>query len=94
MIALPPNHDSLRKGVRSRRERRELWEREGEQPLAHKLAMVGSLGWLIVIPTLIGIAIGRWLDAALGTGITFTAALLGLGVVAGSAMAWNRVHKE
>ena len=52
----------LAEPVRRQRARRERWQREGERPLGHNLAMIGVLGWLVVTPTLIGIFIGRWLD--------------------------------
>jgi len=77
--------------VRERRARRELG-RAGERSLVQTIAIVGSLGWTIVIPGLIGIAIGRWLDRVLETGITFSSALLVAGLAGGCALAWRRVH--
>ncbi len=77
--------------VRERRARRELAKSE-EHSLLQTIAIVGSLGWTIVIPGLIGIAIGRWLDRVLETGITFSSALLVAGLAGGCALAWRRVH--
>ncbi len=90
----PPNHESLRRGVELRRERKRRWDLEGERPLVRNLALAGSIGWLIVVPTLAGLFLGRWLDRSLETGITMTAALLFLGVAAGCVMAWQRVKGE
>ena len=56
--------------------------------------MIGALGWLIVIPALVGIFLGRWLDQLAATGIMWTAALLFVGVVAGCYMAWKRIHHD
>lgn len=67
--------------------------REGEPSLLRQLASVGVLGWVVVVPTLLGIALGRWLDAHWATGITFTAALLLLGVVLGGWSAWRWMHR-
>jgi ATP synthase protein I len=78
--------------VERRRSRREAWTREGERPLAANLTMVGTLGWLIVIPTLLGTFLGRWLDREAGMGVTFTAAGLFVGLVAGCSLAWKRVR--
>ena len=44
------NDNSLAEPVRRRRARRERWQREGERPLGHNLAMIGVLGWLVVTP--------------------------------------------
>ena len=67
--------------------------RDGEPSLLHQLASVGVLGWVVVVPTLLGIALGRWLDAQWATGITFTAALLMVGVVMGGWSAWRWMHR-
>jgi ATP synthase protein I len=55
--------------------------------------MIGALGWLVVIPTLVGILVGRWLDRLWETGIMWTAALLFVGLVAGCTLAWKRIHE-
>lgn len=68
--------------------------REGSPSLARTLAMVGSLGWLVVLPTVLAMFAGRWLDGYFGTGIMLTAALLLLGLVLGCSMAWKRMHVE
>lgn len=93
MSAVPPNHETLRRSVRTRRKRKERWEREGERSLAQTLGMIGALGWLVVIPTLVGILIGRWLDRLWETGIMWTAALLFVGLVVGCSLAWRRIHE-
>jgi ATP synthase protein I len=87
----PPERD-LEEGIERRREQRARWEREGERPLALNLAMIGALGWLIVLPTLAGIFVGQWLDRREGGGLTFTAAFLVVGLVMGAWLAWQRMH--
>lgn len=82
----------LDEAVERRRARQEAWRRMGERPLARNLAMVGTLGWLIVVPALLGTFVGRWLDGKAGTGVTFTSALMCLGVVAGCWLAWRKVR--
>lgn len=83
----------LEESIERRRRQHARWEREGERPVALNLAMIGSLGWLIVIPTLAGIFVGRWLDRRAGSGITFTAALLVAGLAIGAGLAWQRMHR-
>ncbi len=84
----------LRRAIRLRAERRDAWRRSGERPLWLNLSMIGALGWLIVVPTLVGVAAGRWLDNVFGTGITFSAALIFAGAVLGGYFAWQRMRKE
>lgn len=87
-------HDELERAIRLRRERRARWEHEGERSLWENLSMVGALGWLIVVPMLLGIALGRWLDTMLGTGIFWTGAGIGLGAGLGFFMAWKRMNQR
>lgn len=86
--------DRLDRGIERRRRRRERGEREGERSLAENLAMIGALGWLVVLPALAGVALGRWMDRRTGSGITFTAALLVVGLALGCWLAWKRMHER
>lgn len=79
--------------VRLRRDRRQRWEREGERPMGRNLALIGSLGWLVVVPTLGGLFLGRWLDAGSGR-IFWTLSLLVAGLAWGCRMAWLRIRQE
>jgi ATP synthase protein I len=90
----PENHQPLEQAVRKREQRRELWQREGERSLGQNLAMIGALGWTIVVPTLLGIFAGRWLDRTFHSGIFWTLGLLVAGLAAGCAFAWRRMHSE
>lgn len=65
-----------------------------EPSLASRLGQIGVLGWMIVLPILAGLFIGRWLDRIMGTGLTFAAALLMLGAVIGFWIAWRWMHRE
>ena len=68
--------------------------KEGERPLWLNLSMIGSLGWLVMIPTLIGVFAGRWLDHRFESGIFFSGALIFAGICVGSYLAWNRMNRE
>lgn len=81
--------------VRRRAARAQRRLREGEPTLARQLATVGVLGWIVVLPMLGGIALGRWLDRhVLGGGILFTAALLLAGLGVGCWSAWRWMHEN
>ncbi|HTZ78814.1 MAG TPA: AtpZ/AtpI family protein [Stellaceae bacterium] len=86
--------EKLLDSVRERRQRRDLWRREGERSLGQNLAWIGVLGWLVVVPTLIGMFAGRWIDARWSTGIFWTVSLLFLGVCVGCYLAWQRMHQD
>jgi ATP synthase protein I len=86
--------DDLNDAVRKRRERRAQWEREGERSIAQNLAMIGSLGWMIVAPTIAGVFIGRWLDGMFSMRVFWTLGLMVLGLAIGCALAWQRMHHD
>ncbi|MEZ5670683.1 MAG: AtpZ/AtpI family protein [Alphaproteobacteria bacterium] len=85
---------AMQDAVRQRERRRDFWEKTGERSLGRNLAMIGALGWLVVLPTLGGVALGRWLDDRYGTGIFWTGALIVAGVAVGSWLAWRRMGEK
>ena len=90
-----PDHPAqLNQAVRLRRKRRERWQRNGERSIGQNLAMIGTLGWTIVTPTLVGIFAGRCLDRAFATGIFWTLGLLVAGLALGCLLGWKRIQGE
>jgi ATP synthase protein I len=86
--------DHLDRSVRLRRERRERAKQEGELTLAQSLAWMGTLGWLIAVPMVAGMFLGRWLDRELATGVTLASSLSVAGLVAGCWFAWRKVQRR
>lgn len=84
-----PDIDPLIREARLRRERRDRWLREGDMSVGRRLAQIGVLGWIIVVPTLGGMFFGRWLDARFATGIFWTAPFMLLGLCLGGWVAWK-----
>jgi len=58
------------------------------------LGMMGLIGWSVVVPTLLGAALGLWLDNHFPGKHGWTLALLVAGLVIGCANAWFWVAKE
>ena len=58
------------------------------------LGMMGLIGWSVAVPTLLGAALGLWLDGAHPGGRSWTLALLVAGLVIGCLNAWHWVAKE
>ena len=57
------------------------------------LGMFGIVGWSVAIPTLLGTALGIWIDANFPSRFSWTLMLLFLGVGLGSANAWYWVNR-
>ena len=85
----PGEQDPLVKSVRLRDQRHRHWLRGGDPSVARRLAQIGILGWIIIVPILIGIFIGRWLDRTFHSGLECTGSLLMLGLALGCWSAWK-----
>lgn len=87
-----PGHeedDVMVKEVRLRGARHERWLREGDPSVSRRLAQIGVLGWIVVVPMLIGVFGGRWLDQKFDSGLFWTAPLLMIGLAFGCWSAWK-----
>lgn len=69
----------------SRRDSREFWR---------AVALIGVVGWTVVVPMLIGIASGTWIDHRWPSRFSWTLMLLVAGLGIGCAMAWTRIKRE
>jgi ATP synthase protein I len=58
------------------------------------LGMMGLIGWSVVVPTLLGAALGLWLDKNYSGQHSWTLALLVAGLAIGCLNAWHWVAKE
>jgi ATP synthase protein I len=56
--------------------------------------MLGAIGWTVVLPALLGLALGAWLEQA--RNLTVSCKLPGLlaGLLFGCGAAWQRVRQE
>ena len=58
------------------------------------LGMMGLIGWSVVVPTLLGAALGVWLDKHHAGTHSWTLMLLVIGLGLGCLNAWHWVAKE
>ena len=58
------------------------------------LGLMGVIGWSVVVPTLLGAALGLWLEGHYPGGRPWTLALLMAGLTLGCLNAWHWVSKE
>lgn len=89
-----PEEDPLLEQVRLRARRELDWRKKGEPSVARRLSQIGVLGWIIVTPMLLGVFVGRWIDAKFGTGIFWTAPLLMLAAALGCWSGWKWMKSE
>jgi len=58
------------------------------------LGMMGLIGWSVMIPTLLGAALGIWMDKRHPGSHSWTLMLLIIGLVVGCSIAWQWVAKQ
>ncbi len=84
----------LQQVVQAKERRKLRSKREGRQSPWFGLGMFGIVGWSVALPTLMGIAIGTWIDRRWPSQISWTLTLLILGVAVGGMNAWYWIQKE
>ena len=97
--------DRVRPGFNDRllRAARQAFEREArgretpEPSLGARLGQIGVLGWMIIVPMLLALLLGRWLDRTFmsetsGPHVFFSATFLMLGAAIGLSSAWHWMH--
>ncbi len=73
---------------------RKLKARRDSHGVWFGLGMMGLIGWSVVVPTLLGTALGLWLDRRHPGAHSWTLALLVAGLAIGCLNAWRWVVKE
>jgi ATP synthase protein I len=85
---------SLSQEVGAKAARKLKARRNSGQGVWFGLGMMGLIGWSVVIPTLLGAALGIWLDSHCPGKHPWTLALLVAGLAIGCLNAWHWVAKE
>jgi ATP synthase protein I len=86
--------ERFRREVGRKQSRKIRSRREGERSAWFGLGMFGLVGWSVAIPTLIGIALGAWLDRLQPGPPSWTLTMLLLGIIAGCINAWYWINRE
>jgi ATP synthase protein I len=73
---------------------RKLKSRRSTQGVWYGLGMIGLIGWSVAVPTLLGAALGLWLDKHHPGAYSWTLALLVAGLAIGCLNAWHWVAQE
>lgn len=89
-----PPRPSLGQAVGAKAARKLKARRNAGQGVWFGLGMMGLIGWSVAIPTLLGAALGLWLDRHYPGRHPWTLALLMAGLAIGCFNAWHWVAKE
>lgn len=90
----PTENSQLEQAVAARTCRRMKAQREGDRGVWFGLGMFGLIGWSITVPTLLGAALGVWIDSRTDGPHSWTLMLLLLGVGLGCVNAWLWISRE
>lgn len=71
--------------IRARQDRDNVW---------FWLGMLGLVGWSVAIPTVLGVALGLWLDRVQPVGFSWTLSMMIVGLAIGLVNAWYWVSHE
>ena len=86
-------HGFIRK-IEKKEKRKLKAQRKKGQAIWFGLGLFGVIGWSVMIPTLIGIAVGIWADRRWPGQISWTLTFLFAGIILGCLNAWYWVEKE
>ncbi|EKJ98905.1 F0F1-ATPase subunit [Rhodopirellula baltica SH28] len=85
---------TLQDNVDAKQSRKLDARQQGDRSAWFGLGMFGLVGWSIAIPTLLGIAMGIWVDERWPSRFSWTLMLLIGGVGVGCLNAWWWVNRE
>jgi ATP synthase protein I len=80
--------------VRHKQKRKITGRRDKERSLWFWLGMMGTVGWSVAIPAVLGMAIGVWLDNRLGGTKSWALMGLAVGMTMGLFVAWGWVKQN
>jgi ATP synthase protein I len=85
---------SLVRHVGTKAERKLRAQRHVDRTIWLGLGMMGLIGWSVAVPTLVGTALGIWLDKHYPASFSWTLTMLIIGLFIGCLNAWHWVTKE
>jgi ATP synthase protein I len=89
-----PKTPTLSEQIGTKAERKLKAQRNAAPGVWFGLGMMGLVGWSVVVPTLLGAALGLWLDQHHPGTRSWTLALLVAGLVVGCFNAWHWIARE
>ena len=68
--------------------------RERDRGVWFGIGLFGMVGWTVAITTLIGVALGIWIDRTWPSSYSWTLTMLFIGLIIGCMNAWYWINKE
>jgi len=90
---LPPAAERMIRQVESRQARASRAQSEKHE-FWKDITILGLVGWSVVVPTLVGAALGSWIDRRWPSRVSWTLMLLVSGLVLGCMNAWQRIRGD
>lgn len=90
----PGQERNLGEEVGARETRKLRARREADRTVWFGLGMFGMVGWSVAVPTVLGVALGLWIDKTWPGNFSWTIALLLAGTTLGAFNAWYWVARE
>ena len=94
MIEEKTNNDRSFEKIVGDKEERKLLAKRDKKSVWSGLGLFGMIGWSIAVPTILGAALGIWLDKTYKEDFSWTLSLLVAGLMMGCLIAWNWIQKE
>jgi ATP synthase protein I len=88
------DHAAFSRAVGAKAARKLKARRNSTQGVWFGLGMMGLIGWSVAVPTLLGAALGIWLDHRHPGSYSWTLMLLVIGLGLGCLNAWHWMTKE
>jgi ATP synthase protein I len=80
--------------VNGKEKRKLKAQRENSGTVWSGLGMFGMVGWSVAVPTLLGTALGSWLDKKHPVTFSWTLSCLIIGLFSGCMIAWYWISKN
>lgn len=93
-MGTPDHPDELAATVGRKETRKQRARTAGRPGWAHGFGLFGMVGWSVAVPTLLGIALGVYIDSRTKSGYSWTLMLMIAGLAVGAVNAWYWVRKE
>jgi ATP synthase protein I len=91
------SHKELSRMIEAKEKRKIKERRKSGNGFWYGLGMFGLVGWSVVVPTLLGAMLGKWMDKRFHGTYSWTLTFLIIGLIIGCMLAWfwlSREHKE
>ncbi len=90
----PHSRQVMTEEIARKAERKLAADRRRDKSILFGLGMLGLVGWSVAAPTLLGVAIGVWLDRLFPGQASWTLTFLLFGVGLGCVNAWYWVQRQ